>query len=426
MSRVMSGRILIVALVSAGMLSTGVLVACGGGGSSGSSKTSDPIKVGIIGGLGTPAGTSIVNGAKMAADEINSAGGVHGRQLKLIVRDTKLVPQEAVTAYQRLGQSDKVVAAVGIWSSGETFAIMDHMSRVKVPFLNTGAATTGIADLVTKDYEKYKYWFRFMHTSAEIPESIMSFVSDYLAPTYGVKRIALFSENADWTVEIRKIMRDHIKADPNLELAADETFDVQTTDYSPIFQRLMKTKPDQIIEVSSHVNSAGYTKQWAALQPAPMGGVAVASIASSFFKETGGAAAGEWTNSYGFPTVKLTDKTQKFYQGYQKQFGGLPTYTGAYTYEAMYGLKDALDRLKPDQVGNSDALVKSLEKTDFVGVLGRWAFEKNHNSKYKGYRDKSVLLVQWRDDGTREIIWPKDVAEGDFQVPKWWNGWGKK
>ena len=425
MVRILSGRMRLAAVVSAGMLCTGLLAACGGGGGNEGSD-SGPIKIGVFGGLNSPAGDSIVNGAKMAADEINEAGGIQGRQVKLVVRDTQLDPQKSVAAYTRLGQADDVVAAVGIWSSGNTLAIMDHMARVKVPFLNTGSASTGIADLVTKDYEKYKYWFRFMHTSAEIPLPIMSFVAEYLGPKFGVKRIALFSENADWTVEVRKIMREYIKAHPPLQLVADETFDVQTKDFAPVFQRLMKAKPDQIIDVSAHVDSAGYTKQWAALKPAPMGGVAVSAAASNFFTSTGGAAAGVWTQNYGFPTADITDKTAKYYEDYLKRFDIGSNYTGTYTYEAMYALRAALERLPKGQIGDSDALVKSLEKTDYTGVLGRWAFEKNHNSKYDGYRDKSVLLVQWKADGTRDVIWPESVATGEFQTPAWWKGWSAK
>ncbi|WP_347058028.1 ABC transporter substrate-binding protein [Blastococcus sp. HT6-30] len=411
--------------LAAGVVAVSFLAACGGGGSAGGGDESGPIRIGVLSDLGSPAGESIVNAAELAAERINSDGGVHGRDFELVVRDTELNPQEAVAAYQRLGQSDQVAAAVGIRSSGSSFAIMDHLARVQVPFLNTGSATTELADMVSENYDDYKYWFRFMHNSAEIPESIMSFVSDHLQPTYGVERIAIFSEDATWTEEVRQIMRDHIEQDPNLELVAEELFDVQTTNFTPIFQRLLAADPDFIVEVSAHVNSAGYTKQWAALQPAPMGGVAVSQISSTFYDETDGAAAWLFGQHYGFPEVSVTDASADFYESYLAEFGEAPNYTGTYTYEAMMALADSFERMEPGEIGDADALIASLEDLDMTGVLGQWQFQEDHHPVFEGNREQSLMLVQWLPDNQRQVIWPEEVATGEYQPPTWWTGWGQ-
>lgn len=415
--------------MAASLFATGVFVAaCGGDGGDvargGGGDADGPIKIGVLADRGSPAGESIVDAANLAAEEINSAGGACDRELELIVRDTHLVPTEAVAAYQRLGQSDNVVAAVGVRSSGSSFAIMDHLSRVQVPFLNTGSATTELADMVTEDYDRYKYWFRFMHNSTEIPAPIMSFVSEYLQPEHGVERVAIVTEDAAWTEEVREIMRTHLEEDPNLELVAEEAFDVQTQNFTPIFQRVLAADPDFVVEVSAHVNSAGYTKQWAALKPAPMGGVAVSQISSSFFDETDAAAAGLFTEHYGHPEAALTDKTQPFYEAYEEAYGHAPNYTGTYTYESMYALQEAFERMDCGDIGDPDALVESLEATDMTGVLGQWTFQEDHHPEFEG-REDSVMLVQWLPGGERQIIWPQEVATGEYQPPTWWTGWNQ-
>ena len=71
----------------------------------------DTIKLGVIQPLsGSVAynGTSFVNGAKIAVDEINKKGGVLGKQVELVVEDGECQPDKSVSAAQKLIQKDQV------------------------------------------------------------------------------------------------------------------------------------------------------------------------------------------------------------------------------------------------------------------------------------------------------------------------------
>ena len=98
-----------------------------------------------------------------------------------------------------------------------------------------------------------------------------------------------------------------------------------------------------------------------------------------------------------------------------KLFGETPGYTSGYTYDAIYIYKDAVEKAKGTE---ADKLVPVLEKTDYVGAVGRWVFTDLHNAKYgEGYRQ--LPMVQWREDGSRDVVWPKNLATGDYRLPPW-------
>jgi ABC-type branched-subunit amino acid transport system substrate-binding protein len=70
-------------------------------------------------------GVSVANGMKLAVEEINAAGGVHGRKLKLIIEDSGYDPKRAVLATQKLIEKDKVFSMVGPMGSPTVLAAQD-------------------------------------------------------------------------------------------------------------------------------------------------------------------------------------------------------------------------------------------------------------------------------------------------------------
>jgi branched-chain amino acid transport system substrate-binding protein len=79
------------------------------------------------------AGTDVVNGAKIAADEINAKGGVLGKKLELIIEDTKSNPTEAAAVAEKLIVRDKVPVLMGASASTATLAVMPKLMEYKVP-----------------------------------------------------------------------------------------------------------------------------------------------------------------------------------------------------------------------------------------------------------------------------------------------------
>ena len=120
------------------------------------SLAADTIKIGVLAPFKTPSGESLLKAAKMAADEINAAGGILGKKIELITANTEYKPQVGATAYKKFALQDKCDVVFGTCSSGVAQAVMDQMARYKVPFISTGAASEVLAEKYGADKDKFK------------------------------------------------------------------------------------------------------------------------------------------------------------------------------------------------------------------------------------------------------------------------------
>src|ERR1043166_7261273 len=109
----------------------------------------ETIKIGVtqpLTGAFAASGNYVAQGAKIAEDEINKAGGVLGKKIQLIIEDNKSNPTEAVSTVEKLIQKDKVPVLVGAWSSTLTLAVMPKLEEYQVPMIvetsSSGKITT--------------------------------------------------------------------------------------------------------------------------------------------------------------------------------------------------------------------------------------------------------------------------------------------
>ncbi|HEX8423054.1 MAG TPA: ABC transporter substrate-binding protein, partial [Pyrinomonadaceae bacterium] len=110
--------------------------ACERRGGEGTVSESGPIKVGVyadLSGQTSSFGQSTVNGIKMAADEINQAGGVGGRQIELIIEDDQGRPEQAATVVTKLISQNQVRAVLGEVASSNSLAAAPKAHAAKVP-----------------------------------------------------------------------------------------------------------------------------------------------------------------------------------------------------------------------------------------------------------------------------------------------------
>ena len=101
----------------------------------------DPIKIGVLLGLGHPALALMANqaleGTRIAADEINAAGGILGRQIELIVRDDKGDPAEGARQTRGLIEREGVFALIGSTSSAVALANSEVAKEKRVPYISS-------------------------------------------------------------------------------------------------------------------------------------------------------------------------------------------------------------------------------------------------------------------------------------------------
>jgi branched-chain amino acid transport system substrate-binding protein len=109
----------------------------------------ETIKIGVnepMTGAFAASGTYVVNGAKIAADEINAKGGILGEQIELVIEDNKSNPTEAAAVAEKLITRDKVPVMMGAWGSSLTLAVMPKLMEYETPMVvetsSSGKITT--------------------------------------------------------------------------------------------------------------------------------------------------------------------------------------------------------------------------------------------------------------------------------------------
>ncbi|MGO4513083.1 ABC transporter substrate-binding protein [Bradyrhizobium sp. 2TAF36] len=394
-----------------GAAATGAMMAA-----SGAALAADPLKIGVIAEAQAIAGASIPQAAQLAADEINANGGVDGRKIEIISYDNHSSSADSVRAFQRAVNEDKVNVVIASYISEVVLALEPWASRLKTPFVTPGAASNEISKSVHADYEKNKYTFHGYLTSAALALSVCDGAKDLLVDRMHMKTAVIMSEDAAWTKPL-DIGYEECLPKIGLKVLDHIRFSPDTTDFTPIFNKIEGSKPDVIITGISHVGVQP-TVQWKNQQvPIPMFGISSQATNETFGKDTNQAAEGVLYQGVSGPGVAVTPKSVPFAENFKKKFGNYPSYAGYTAYDEVYYVADAVKR-----AGSTDAdkLVAALEKTDWEGTIGRVQFYGKddpftHSIKY-GKGLITGLMLQWQD-GKQSAVWPKDVAKVDVKFP---------
>jgi branched-chain amino acid transport system substrate-binding protein len=170
------------------------------------------------------------------------------------------------------------------------------------------------------------------------------------------------------------------------------------------------------VVILSHGSSDVFVKQWYdARLPIPIGGIDVKSADADFYKRVEGKSVSEITGNLSV-RAPITSKTIPYWDAFVKKTGrGGPVYSGPGAYDAVYIYAEAVRRAKSTE---ADAVIKELEKIDYVGVLGRIQFDDSHDVK-AGPGFVQLGFVQWQDKGERTIVWPKELRTGKATFPPW-------
>ena len=359
-------------------------------------------------------GQGIINAAKLAAEEINAAGGIHGKKIEMIVGDTESKPEKGITAMKKLVMEDKVDVLVGEYNSGVALAIQPFLSGYKIVFISTGAASTDLTNNVKKDYQKNKYYFFDMINSDRQELWAHKFLKEFVHGKLGYKKFAILAENAKWTEGYAQNLKKDLEKD-GLEVPFFERFDVELKDFSPIFSKMKSLGVQWIAQIVSHGASIPLVKAWQDNKPAPMGCANVASMDSKFWEMTGGACLYEVTYNM-IARAPLTDRTIPFWDSYVKKFGVNPVYTCGFTYDAVYMIAEAIKQKKSLK---SDDIVNGLENISFKGVIHpQTGFDKQTHDLLEG---RYVMpMVQWQTGGKQAVIYPEQFKTADYVKPAWW------
>ena len=355
-----------------------------------------PIKIGVIAEAQAVAGSSIPQAAQLAADEINAKGGIDGRKIEIVSYDDHSSSAEAVRAFQRAVSEDHVNAVIASYISEVVLALEPWSARLKTVMITPGAASDVITANIAKDYERDKYTFHGYLTSSAIAGLVCDAAKDMLVDGLKMKSAVIMSEDAAWTTPLDAGYETCL---PKIGLKALDhiRFSPDTTDFTPIFNKIESAKPDVIITGISHVGVQP-TVQWKSQQvPIPMFGVSSQATNSTFWKDTNGATEGVLYQGVSGPGVAVTPKTLPFVDEFVKKYGNTPSYCGYTAYDDVYMIADAVKRAGSL---DSDKLVAAMEATDYGGTIGRIQFLPQGDPHVHGLKTGAGLItglmLQWQ------------------------------
>ena len=319
-------------------------------------------------------------------------------------------------AFQRAVNEDHVAAVIASYVSEVVLALEPWSGRLKTPMITPGAASDVITANIAKDYEHNKYTFHGYLTSGSLAKLTCDAAKDILVGELKMKTAVIMSEDAAWTTPLDAGYADCL---PNIGLKVLDhiRFSPDTTDFTPIFNKIEGEKPDVIVTGISHVGVQP-TVQWKSQQvPIPMFGVASQATNSTFWKDTNGATDGVLYQTVSGPGVAVTEKTLPFVDAFQKKFGNFPAYSGYTAYDEVYYIAEAIHRAGST---DGDKLVTALEATDYVGTIGRVQFLPKDDPHVHGLRTGAGLItglfLQWQG-GQQVNMWPADLAKGKVKFP---------
>ena len=417
-------------------------------------NTSDPTafyifegdtKVGVIGPLDWIQGKGQVYGAKLAAEQINDAGGIMGHKIVVLTEsDGGEDPVVATLAIERL--APKVDFLMGGFRTECMFPIREGAMDNKKIFFICGSATTELINCyltpeykcdkcVACDYDRYKYMFRVTppNSSGLFSHMLVPFVKAYLIPKLMIPqfgkpiKIAVLVEKAAWTNQLRGL----IDAGGDLFFSAVhpynttdytsrivyKTYPLPTaTDFSAELQAIEDLDVQLIIEVFSAKAGQIFTTQWGERKtPALLIGVNVLGQETSHWQITAGKCEYEVVASTP-PRINVTSKAIGFWDNYVGRWGSEPIYTAFGTYDAMYILAAAIERagtfdpdaypetqIVEDNLGNPvertrGRLIKELENTNMEIVMGQFKFTRFHEIYVAVTKEPPGLTMDWYKD----------------------------
>ena len=329
-----------------------------------------PIKVGVymdLSGQTSSFGQSSVNGIRMAADEINKAGGVNGRQIELVVEDDQGRPEQAATVVTKLINQDRVHAVLGEVASSNSLAAAPIAQQAKIPMItpsSTNPKVTQVGD----------YIFRVCFIDPFQGEVMAKFAANTLkAKTAAI----LLDVNSDYSRGLAQFFETSFTG-LGSQIIQKQSYTQTDRDFSGQLTAIRSANPD-VIYVPGYYGQVGVIAKQAkqlGINAPLLGGDGW--DAPQLWDLGGSALNGAFISNH-YSIDDPSPAIQKFVADYKTRYSGLaPDAIAALGYDAMKGLVDAIKRAGTT---NGPKLRDAIAQTkDLAGVTGNISIDNERNA----------------------------------------------
>ena len=381
------------------------------------------IKIAILGPKAFVQGEHHWNGAEMARDEINKAGGINigGKRMRieLVRADTNEIQSvpDATNAVERVITRDKVDFLIGGFRSEAVLAMQEVAMDYKKLFLGVGAAHSKLGLNVEQNYERYKYWFRVSPTKdvdlARTLFAVLNSIGQQIRNDLktDTPKVAILAEKAVWTEGLVAAAQKNLPA-LKMEVVGLWQPSAVATDVTAELSAIDRAGAHIVFTMLSGPVGISVGRQMGERNmKAVAWGINVEGQKEEFWSAAAGKAQFVSTLDT-YAEVEYTPKTIAFVKAYQARFKKAPTYTAA-TYDAIMMLKDAIEQ---EGTTNADKIVAHIEKAEHVGTGAVATFDKRHDLVW-AVGKTSGIAVQWQD-GKKVPFWPPNVkGMQPFKMP---------
>jgi len=305
-------------------------------------------------------GQSTHNGIMMAADEVNAAGGINGRKIKVLSEDDQSKPEEAPNAVQKLISQNNVMAIIGEVASSASIAAAPICQLNKVPMITPSSTN----DEVTR---KGDYIFRICFTDSYQGEYQAVFADQWCSMNGKPKSMAMLTDvKSDYSQGLKKVVTAKFTALGG-KVVGTQGYAQGDADFRSQLTALKATNPS-IIYVPGYYTDIGQI----AIQARDLG-ITVPLLGGDGWEsprliEIGGKSLEGciYTNHYFYGDTAPVVST--FVQKYKERYKQTPDSLAALGYDALKTLADALKRAKKlDGPSLRDAISQTK---GLVGVTG--------------------------------------------------------
>jgi branched-chain amino acid transport system substrate-binding protein len=347
--------------------------------------SADTIKIGAIFGVTGPAaylGAPEDKTARMWADEVNKSGGILGKKVQLIIKDSGASSEKAISFAKQLIEEDEVVAIVGPTTSGESLAIKDICNNAKVPLISCAAAETIVTPVL-------KYVFKTPQKDNYVVEYIYQLMNKK-----GISKIGVIASNTGFG-NGGKAQLEKYAAQYNITIAVSEVYDQNATDLTALLTKVKSAGVQAVVNWSIEPAQSIVAKNMKQLN---MGAQLFQSHGFGNIKyvEAAGAAAegiifpcGRLLIANELPDSNLQKKLlMKYNDDYKTLYREDASTFGGHALDALNVLKAAIESAKSTEADKIVAAIESLPNIPGTGGVFNFS-QTDHN----GLAMDSIVLV---------------------------------
>ena len=366
-----------VSVMLSAVLAASMLAGCGTQGDNsadngGNAASGDTIKIGGIGPLTGGAasyGISVKQGAQVAVDEINAAGGILGKQIEFMFEDDENKEQNSVNAYNTLMDKGMQVL-IGSVTSNPCIAVADESVKDGILQITPSGSA--------KDCTKNDNAFRICFTDPQQGEKM----AEYITGTVGLKKVAAIYDSSDaYSTGILEAFEAKLTSLGG-ELVAKEAFVSGDKDFKAQLTKISGTDAECLFMPFYYTEVAYVAEQAKSL------GISLPYFGCDGWDGVIKQLNGDTSSIEGavfltpFIATSENETVQKFVKAYEEKYSATPDQFAADAYDAVYAVKAAAE--KAGAIEN-DALIKAMTEITLTGTTGTMTFSADGEADKTAY-----------------------------------------